>query len=173
MFGLPIPEFLIKPLAFLLAALALLLIGRAWGQHAVYEEWLEANSMAAAAAVVIVGKQGAVTAKVVTVYRDRVQLVEGVTQTITKEVPVYVTEKSDAACVIPVGFVRIHDAAATSAVPATAAGDNERPSGVALSAVAETVTFNYGASYKIREQLNACRSWIREQFLATNGEALP
>ncbi|TWQ43449.1 hypothetical protein, partial [Xanthomonas vasicola] len=50
---------------------------------------------------------------VVTQYVDRVQIVREAGATITREIPIYVTQKADAACAIPAGFVRLHDAAAT------------------------------------------------------------
>ncbi len=59
------------------------------------------------------------TTRVVTQYVDRVQVVRERGDTITKEIPVYVTPTADAACAVPVGFVRIHDAAAAGVTPAT------------------------------------------------------
>lgn len=50
---------------------------------------------------------------VVTQYVDRVQIVREAGATITREIPIYVTQKADADCTIPSGFVRLHDAAAT------------------------------------------------------------
>ncbi len=64
-----------------------------------------------------------------------------VTRTLIKEVPVYVTPDDDRRCVVPVGFVRIHDAAAAGIrpVPDPAGRPDDAPSGLALSAVAGTV----------------------------------
>lgn len=87
-----------------------------------------------------------------------------VTQTLIKEVPVYVTIESDRACVVPDGFVRLHDAAALgAAVPAAPGGSVAAPSGVPLSAVAETVAANYGVALEWREEALAWRTWYARQ----------
>jgi len=100
----------------------------------------------------------------VTEYVDRVQTVYVAGKTITKEIPVYVTAKADAACTIPAGFVRIHDAAATNRAPEPAAGDPDAPAaGVTLSAVAETVADNYTTCHAIREQVIGLQRWINTQ----------
>jgi len=97
----------------------------------------------------------------VTEYIDRVQTVYVAGKTITKEIPVYVTAQADAACTIPAGFVRIHDAAAANVAPEPAAGDPDAPAaGVTLSAVAETVTDNYTTCHAIREQVIGLQHYI-------------
>lgn len=104
-----------------------------------------------------------VTTKVVTQYVDRVQVVREVGATITREVPIYVTEKADAACPVPIGFVRLHDAAAKGRVPGPATGDPDAPAeGIALSAVADTVSGNYTACHENAEQLIALQAWVNE-----------
>lgn len=97
----------------------------------------------------------------VTEYVDRVQTVYVAGKTITKEIPVYVTAQADAACTIPAGFVRIHDAAAANAAPQPGAGDPDAPAtGVTLSAVAETVADNYTTCHAIREQVIGLQRYI-------------
>ncbi len=83
-------------------------------------------------------------------------------RTIHDEVHVYVTNASDARCVVPVGFVRIHDAAAGGVPPGpeTPGQPDDAPSGVALSAVASTVADNYGAAVENAQQLTALQAWI-------------
>lgn len=99
--------------------------------------------------------------RVVTEYVDRVQTVYVAGATITKEIPIYVTQKADAACTIPAGFVRIHDAAAANAAPDAAAGDPDAPAtGVTLSAVADTVAGNYTTCHAIREQVIGLQAYI-------------
>ncbi len=99
--------------------------------------------------------------KVVTKYVDRVQIVRERGATITKEVPIYVTAKADAACSVPVGFVRVHDAAALGTDLAGAAGDPDAPApGVALSAVADTVAGNYTTCHANAEQLIALQDYL-------------
>lgn len=100
--------------------------------------------------------------RVVEKYVDRVQIVRVAGATITKEIPVYVTEKADAACPIPAGFVRVHDAAAANVPADAAAGDPDAPAtGVTLSAVAETVADNYTTCHAIREQVIGLQDYVR------------
>lgn len=99
--------------------------------------------------------------RVVTQYVDRVQKVYVAGATITKEVPVHVTAKADAACTVPAGFVRLHDAAAANVPPDAAAGDPDAPAaGVTLSAVAETVAGNYTTCHALREQVIGLQAYI-------------
>lgn len=101
-----------------------------------------------------------VTVEVVTKYVDRVKVVQSQADAVIREVPVYVTQAADARCVIPVGFVRVHDEAATG-VPVAAGDSNEAASGIALSAVAETIADNYGTCRETAEQLKALQEWVR------------
>ena len=95
-------------------------------------------------------------AHVVTEYVDRVQIVRERGDTITKEVPVYVTPTADAACTVPVGFVQLHDAAAASIAPTGTAGNPDAPAaGITLSAVAETTAANYGQYHAASGQVTA------------------
>lgn len=71
---------------------------------------------------------------------------------ILERVPIYVRPEDDAAYPVPLGFVRLHDAAARGDVSALAgaSGDADRaPSGVALSHVGTVVADNY----------QTCRGW--------------
>lgn len=83
-------------------------------------------------------------------------------RTITERVPVYVTEKADRQCVVPSGFVRLHDAAAEGRAPPVPDGAGEppdAPSGVPLSAVADTIVWNYGTCAEDRERLKGWQDW--------------
>jgi len=91
-----------------------------------------------------------------------------VTKEIIKEVPVHVTPVADAKCVVPTGFVLIHNAAVDglSPPPAPADGTSDAPSGVALSEVAETVADNYGTCHELRQQVIGWQGWYaREKVL--------
>ncbi|HEV2679138.1 MAG TPA: hypothetical protein VGV14_01435, partial [Rhodanobacter sp.] len=57
---------------------------------------------------------------VVVQYVDRVQVVRERGATLTREIPVYVTAQADTRCIVPVGFVRVHDAAAANDLPGPA-----------------------------------------------------
>jgi len=89
-----------------------------------------------------------------------------VTRTLVEKVPEYVTAEADRTCVLPVGFVRLHDAAAAGqgdALPEPAGQSNDAPSGVACSAAAETIVGNYGDYAAVAAQLTDLQSWVREQ----------
>lgn len=87
------------------------------------------------------------------------QVVHEVGATITREVPIYVTQNADAACAIPAGFVRLHDAATGNpAGPPT--GDPDAPAeGITLSGIAGTVADNYSC-HATATQLSALQGWI-------------
>lgn len=104
--------------------------------------------------------------RVITQYVDRVRTVRERGQTIIQEVPVYVTETADAACPVPAGFVRLHDAAAqnlsTAPTSPDATGDPDAPApSIALSDVAKTLVDNYTTCHATAAQLNALQDWVR------------
>lgn len=133
------------------------------------------------------------------VYRERAQAdatsavearaaVEGerirlVTRTLVKEVPVHVTPDADARCIVPVGFVRIHDAAAAGRpvseparepdapagdAPSDRAGPLDAPSQTTLSGVAEAVAENYGSCHGDLNRFRELQAWIRAQQAVMN-----
>lgn len=101
--------------------------------------------------------------RIVTRFVDRVQIVREVGATIIRDVPRYVSIEADRACLVPVGFVRVHDAAAAGVPPtAEGAGDPDAPAaGVALSGVAATVADNYTTCHAIAAQLSALQAHVR------------
>ncbi|WP_367190092.1 hypothetical protein [Burkholderia sp. Ed8] len=100
--------------------------------------------------------------KVVTQYVDRVQVVREKGDTIIKEVPVYVDREADRACVVPVGFLRVHDGAAANVPVGDPGSADAAPSGIALSAVAATVAGNYTTCHENAEQLIALQARVRD-----------
>lgn len=146
----------------IVAVLAAALVGVGWvkGASHVQAEW-DAEVVKQSLTTARVEKaQAQATVQVVTEYVDRVKIVRQAGETIIKEVPVYVPAQADAACVVPRGFVRLHDAAAQGVVPEPAGNSDASPAGVALSAVAGTVAENYTACRANAEQLSALQSWI-------------
>jgi len=148
-----------KPIAVVLVALAIFGCGWIEGAGHVQTEWDAEHQALALEASRQAQHQAEATVQVVTQYVDRVQVVRGKSQTIIKEVPVYVPADADADCNIHMGFVRLHDAAATGTPPGPAGDTDAAPSGVALSTVAETVTANYGACQENIEQIIAWQQW--------------
>ncbi len=90
-------------------------------------------------------------------------------RTITERIPVYVTPEIDRDYPVPVGFVRLHDAAAAGSAPALPDGSGEpadAPSGIPLSAVAATVFPNYADCADDRARLKGWQDWYAEQRAA-------
>ena len=110
-------------------------------------------------------RQAEATVQVVTQYVDRVKIVRETGATIVKEVPVYVSPEADAACALPRGFVRLHDAAAAGRSPEPAGSSDAAPAGIALSTVAGTVADNYERCHENAEQLIALQAWGRQVSL--------
>lgn len=110
----------------------------------------------AAARVVIVKE-------IETKYVDRVRVIYQRGATIEREVKVYVTEKDDAGCVVPVGFVREHNAAWAGAPAGPAAESDRRPAGVALSAVAAADAGNATTCRALKEQRDGVIEFYRRQ----------
>lgn len=146
----------------IVAVLAAALVGVGWvkGASHVKAEWDAEVVKQSLTAARVEKAQAQATVQVVTEYVDRVKIVRQAGETIIKEVPVYVPAQADAACVVPRGFVRLHDAAAHGVVPEPAGNSDASPAGVALSAVAGTVAENYTACRANAEQLSALQSWI-------------
>ncbi len=107
----------------------------------------------------------------VTQYVDRVQTIRLKGDTIIKEIPRYVPVQADASCVVPRGYVRLHDAAAAGTVPDPGTGDADAaPSGVALATVAAAVADNYTDSHANSEQLTELQQLLRDQGVTIIGE---
>lgn len=89
-------------------------------------------------------------------------------RTIVKEVPRYITVEADRACVVPRGFVRLHDAVAQGVLPGAPDGTDDAAADVEISTVAGTVIDNYGSCKEDRARLEALQSWVRST--TTRGE---
>ncbi len=84
-------------------------------------------------------------------------------RTLYREIPRHVPAQAVARCDVPVGFVRVHDAAAVAvpAVPDPVGRPDEAASGVGLDRVAVAVAGNYETCNAVRAQLAALQSWVR------------
>jgi len=110
------------------------------------------------------------TVKVVTKYITNVEVVKEKGESIVKEIPKLITATADGQCVIPNGFVLLHDSASRNEVPDSSGVTNEAASGVKLSGVAETITENYTTYHKVAEQLKSLQEWVKEQKRIYNGD---
>lgn len=78
-------------------------------------------------------------------------------QTKIVEIPKYITVHDDAECIIPLGFLRLHNAATNPGLPEpsdSAAKPNDTPTGLALSELASVDIANAGQCRAQSEQLN-------------------
>jgi len=91
----------------------------------------------------------------ITRYVDRVREVRQVIHDIQRETPRYVTPSTDAAYPLPVGFVRLHDAAAAAHLPGPPGPADAQASGVKASDAALVIADNYGTCLDVIAQLNA------------------
>ena len=103
------------------------------------------------------------TSKIVTKYIIKTQVIKETGNAIIKEIPVYITKTDDVKCVVPNGFVLLHDSASRNEVPVAPGRINESASDVKISEVAGTVITNYTTYYQIAEQLKSLQDWVREQ----------
>ncbi len=131
-----------------------LYVGHKWGVSSCYEATIEAQRHTIETGI----QQAVVSDKTVTKYVDRVQIVQGKSRAIIKEVKVYV---KDDTCTLSGGFRLLHDSAANNELPDPARiADAEA---VAVETVAETVFENYQACHVNSETLSSLQGWVREQ----------
>ena len=153
-----------KYLTLTLAALLVVVCGVAWWFH--HEQADTSAQLVTAQAAAIASDFEASAARAdttrVIVYVDRVRVIHDATMTLQQEIPRYVTPDTDRAFPLPVGFVRVHDAAAAGVPLLPAAGDSDAaPSGVAASAALGVIAGNYGVCHEATEQLNALQDWVK------------
>ena len=130
-----------------------LYVGHKWGVSACYEATIEAQRHTIETGI----KQAVVSDQTVTKYVDRVQIVQGKSRTIIKEIPIYVKDT----CTLSGGFRLLHDSAVNNELPDPARIVDEAP--VSVADVAETVATNYGLCEETKTTLQALQSWVREQ----------
>ena len=130
-----------------------LYLGNKMGVSSCYEATIEAQRHTIETGI----KQAVVSDKTVTEYVDRVQIVQGKSRTIIKEIPIYVKDT----CTLSAGWRMLHDSAVNNELPDPARIVDEAP--VSVADVAETVARNYGICEETKTTLQALQSWVREQ----------
>lgn len=148
------------PLPYKLLALGL------WSVFLVYGGWHEATirqqakerntAIAYAEQIKIEQERGDKIALELDIEKTRQKVVY---RTITKEVPNYVTPLSDSRCVIPVGFIWLHNDSAAGRLPKASGDFADTPASVTLSTVGSTIADNYATCNEIKNQLNALIDW--------------
>ena len=130
-----------------------LYVGHKWGVAACYEATIEAQRHTIETGV----KQAVVSDKTVTEYVDRVQIVQGKSREIIKEVKVYVQDT----CTLSGGFRMLHDSAIYNELPSPSRiADAET---ISIEAATQTILENYQACNVNSETLTSLQSWVREQ----------
>lgn len=104
-----------------------------------------------------------ITEKVSAAHEAKAVQIRTVYRDIIREVPTYVTVQADDACVLPAGFVRVHDAAAAGRVPGPSGQSDDAPSGVALSAASGVIVENYGTYAEVAQRLTDLQAWVKAQ----------
>lgn len=96
-------------------------------------------------------------------YLDRIRVIYQKGEIIVKEVPVYVTPKDDAGCILTIGFVREWNAA-WSGEPAGPPAESDRgPSGVPLSQAAAAEASNAATCLAYKAQRDGVIEFYRAQ----------
>jgi len=109
------------------------------------------------------GRQDAIAAA----YQDGLNHSQPITQTIIQKVPVYVSAKSDAACVVPWGAVLLFDAAASGSDPGAVAAaiapgqPDDAASPFHLSDLVALYAKNLGAGRDNADQLSALQAAVK------------
>jgi hypothetical protein len=128
-------------------------LGNKMGSASCYEATIEAQRHTVETGV----KQAVVSDNTVTKYVDRVQIVQGKSRTIIKEIPIYVQDTGT----LSSGFRVWHDSAVYNELP-DPARIADAPT-VAVETVAETIAGNYGICHENSETLTALQDWVKEQ----------
>ena len=130
-----------------------LYVGHKMGVSSCYEATIEAQRHSIETGI----KQAVVSDKTVTKYVDRVQIVQGKSREIIKEVKVYVQDTVN----LSAGWRMLHDSSVKSEIPdSTRIADAET---VSAQDAIETVTANYGICQENSTTLSSLQDWVREQ----------
>ena len=140
-----------------------ILLALLWGliQHRRGVEWQKDQQAAIVLRTEVNSK--AATSQIVTQYLPKVEYLKSVEQTITKEVPVYVTREDDSHCTIPNSFVSLWNDANKMQFPGSSRSVDAAPSSVVLSDVATQHGREASLESQNETKLRALQDWIRQQ----------
>jgi hypothetical protein len=125
----------------------------------------------AAHIVVVVKREVQVVTQVETKYRDRIQVIYKEGKQIEERIPEVLTPDVDRQYPLPVGLVRMLDAAWAGTAPGPASDSDRGPSDVPASVVAENEADNATSCRAWREQALGWREFYAWQQVAINGKA--
>lgn len=148
-----------------IAALVAAFAGYFWlkGYEHGTQKLIDYQARQATEAVRVGGLRVQIVHEVEVKYVDRLRTIYVQGAAIEKEVIKYVTKEDDAGCVVPVGFVRGFNAAWSGAPAGSPAESDRGPSGVPLSAVAETEAHNATSCLAYKEQRDGLIEFYRKQ----------
>jgi hypothetical protein len=135
-----------------------LYVGHKWGVSSCYEATIEAQRHTIETGI----KQAVVSDQTVTKYVDRVQVVQGKSRTIIKEIPIYVQDTVN----LSGGWRMLHNNAVYNELPDTTRDSDEgtvKAQSITATDALETVAANYGICHENSQTLQALQSWVREQ----------
>ena len=130
-----------------------LYMGHQIGVSGCYEAQIKAQAHSIETGI----KQAVVSDKTVTEYVDRVQIVQGKSRTIIKEIPIYVKDT----CTLSADWRLLHNNAVNNAVSDTTRNSDEGT--VTAQDALETVAANYGICHENAATLKALQSWVKEE----------
>lgn len=160
--GVPSPYILLAALA---AATGIFFFGRYEGGH--QQRLVDSAALASAQSATIIQMKAAdqITYNISTATDARLIDLHIITESLILKVPSYVSQTADAHCTIPIGFVRLHDAAASGLpdIPLASGQSNDSPSNATLSSAASLIASNYGTCNVEIARLRALQSWITQQ----------
>lgn len=130
-------------------------VGNRLGVSSCYEAQIEAQAHSIETGI----KQAVVSDQTVTKYVDRVQIVQGKSRTIIKEIPIYVQDTVN----LSGGWRMLHNNAVYNEV-SDPTRDSDEATVTATDAL-ETVIRNYGICHENSTTLSSLQEWVREQSL--------
>jgi hypothetical protein len=107
--------------------------------------------------------QNSVTQQFITEYVPREIIIKEKGDEVIREVPTYIREADNSACVIPNGFVLLHNAAAGAGLTGAPAESDRAASPFTLVDVALTVTENYTTCQLYRQRAWGWEEWYARQ----------
>jgi hypothetical protein len=110
-------------------------------------------------------RQSEISSRVAESFRHSSDQTRTVYRTLYREVPAYVSASTTDQRTVPLGLVRLLNAAATgvSAVSAPSDEPNDAPAAAGLDVLASSVVANYETCNTVRTQLLNLQDWIRNQ----------
>lgn len=156
--------------AWYLIGLLLLVLGiYIYGRYEYHEGVMSVKIVEARVVANTAIESGKVTSDIIPKFETQVQYIRGATLTISKEVPIYVTQQDDSRCIVPNGFVSLWNATNKMQLPNNSAGVPAGASSVVLSDIAAQHGVEAGICHENEARLTAMKGWLLEQQRVYSG----